>query len=230
MGGKGKGKGKGGKQGKAYTNGTTAETEMGGSPVKADDEMQVVVNITKADVKALLGPKGKMRKLRQDSNVSTFRVNDGDEPTVVIKGKEDNVRSAQEMLLKTCSIGEAPPAVGSPQEPEAETTPVPSEGEKGESSALTGLVGPTVITQMIKKAVALPHFTQYYAPIAGTAVGVPTGVVIGAIVGLPAALFTFGLSIPVCATAGAVVGGGAGAFGGRKVAVCMETYAKSVEA
>merc|ERR1712061_321860 len=34
---------------------------------------------------------------------------------------------------------------------------------------------------------------------------------VGAAVGVPAALFTFGLSIPVCATVGAVVGGGTGA-------------------
>merc|ERR1712083_860634 len=37
------------------------------------------------------------------------------------------------------------------------------------------------------------------------------GGAIGAGVGLPAALFTLGLSIPVCATVGAVVGGGTGA-------------------
>merc|ERR1712087_388300 len=37
------------------------------------------------------------------------------------------------------------------------------------------------------------------------------GGAVGAAVGVPAALFTFGLSIPVCATVGAVVGGGTGA-------------------
>merc|ERR1712051_712405 len=37
------------------------------------------------------------------------------------------------------------------------------------------------------------------------------GGAVGAAVGVPAALFTFGLSIPACATVGAVVGGGTGA-------------------
>merc|ERR1711915_474228 len=40
--------------------------------------------------------------------------------------------------------------------------------------------------------------------------GLVAGGAIGAAVGVPAALFTFGLSIPVCATVGAVVGGGTG--------------------
>lgn len=197
---------------------------------KADDELQVVQKISKADVKTLLGPKGRIRKLRQDSNVTVLKVIDGDEPNVVIKGKEENVRAAKEMLLKVCSLDDAAPAVVSPQEPEAETTPVPSEGEKGESSALTGVIGTTMAMQMMKKAIAIPYFKQYYAPIGGAAVGISSGVVIGALVGLPAALFTFGLSIPVCATSGAVIGGAGGAFGGRKVAQGMEDYVKSVEA
>merc|ERR1712241_767000 len=37
------------------------------------------------------------------------------------------------------------------------------------------------------------------------------GGVVGAAIGVPAALFTFGLSIPVCATVGAAIGGGTGA-------------------
>merc|ERR1712125_120504 len=44
----------------------------------------------------------------------------------------------------------------------------------------------------------------------GGGVGLVGGGAIGAAVGVPAALFTFGLSIPVCATVGAVVGGGTG--------------------
>merc|ERR1712060_644828 len=46
---------------------------------------------------------------------------------------------------------------------------------------------------------------------AGGATGLVAGGAVGAAVGVPAALFTFGLSIPVCATVGAVVGGGTGA-------------------
>merc|ERR1719436_862379 len=46
---------------------------------------------------------------------------------------------------------------------------------------------------------------------AGGGVGLVCGGAIGAAVGVPAALFTFGLSIPVSATVGAVVGGGTGA-------------------
>merc|ERR1712050_219252 len=45
----------------------------------------------------------------------------------------------------------------------------------------------------------------------GGGTGLVAGGVIGAGVGLPAALFTFGLSIPFCSTVGAVVGGGTGA-------------------
>merc|ERR1712110_231774 len=45
----------------------------------------------------------------------------------------------------------------------------------------------------------------------GGGTGVMAGGAIGAAVGLPAALFTFGLSIPFCGTVGAVVGGGTGA-------------------
>merc|ERR1712061_876859 len=45
----------------------------------------------------------------------------------------------------------------------------------------------------------------------GGGVGLVGGGTIGAAVGVPAALFTFGMSIPVCATVGAVVGGGTGA-------------------
>merc|ERR1712003_193278 len=46
------------------------------------------------------------------------------------------------------------------------------------------------------------------------------GGVVGAAVGLPAALFTFGLSIPVCAVVGATVGGTTGAtVGGTTGAV-----------
>merc|ERR1712232_297164 len=43
------------------------------------------------------------------------------------------------------------------------------------------------------------------------ATGAVGGGVVGAAVGVPAALFTFGLSIPVCATIGAAIGGGTGA-------------------
>jgi len=50
---------------------------------------------------------------------------------------------------------------------------------------------------------------------AGGAAGVMTGGIIGAAVGVIPALFTFGLSIPVCAVVGATVGGGTGvAVGG----------------
>lgn len=87
----------------------------------------------------------------------------------------------------------------------------------------------STLTQMIKKASSSPYFCKYYGPVAGAAVGVPTGAVVGALVGLPAALFTFGLSIPVCAGAGALVGGAGGAFGGRKVAQGIESYAKTLE-
>merc|ERR1712176_1532921 len=46
------------------------------------------------------------------------------------------------------------------------------------------------------------------------------GGVVGAAVGLPAAIFTFGLSIPVCAVVGAAVGGTTGAtVGGTTGAV-----------
>merc|ERR1712241_1491881 len=45
----------------------------------------------------------------------------------------------------------------------------------------------------------------------GGGTGLVAGGVVGAAVGVPAAFFTFGLSIPVCATLGAVVGGGTGA-------------------
>merc|ERR1712190_264584 len=41
--------------------------------------------------------------------------------------------------------------------------------------------------------------------------GLVGGGAVGAAVGVPAAIFTFGLSIPFCATVGAVVGGGTGA-------------------
>lgn len=230
----GKGKGKGSKKGKGGSNfaggkGSDYEKQVDDvQAAKADDELQVVEKITQADVKALLGPKGKLRKLRQDSNVSTFKVVDGDDPYVLIKGKAPNVRSAKEMLAKACASDEAP-QVGSPREPEAEATPVPSEGEKGESSALTGVMSTSTLTQMIKKASSSPYFCKYYGPVAGAAVGVPTGAVVGALVGLPAALFTFGLSIPVCAGAGALVGGAGGAFGGRKVAQGIESYAKTLE-
>merc|ERR1711920_672874 len=43
---------------------------------------------------------------------------------------------------------------------------------------------------------------------AGGATGLVAGGAVGAAVGVPAAIFTFGLSIPFCATVGAVVGGG----------------------
>merc|ERR1711957_757091 len=46
---------------------------------------------------------------------------------------------------------------------------------------------------------------------AGGTVGVAVGGVVGAAVGIVPALFTFGLSIPVCAAVGAAVGGGTGA-------------------
>merc|ERR1712203_249538 len=45
----------------------------------------------------------------------------------------------------------------------------------------------------------------------GGGVGLVGGGAVGAAVGVPAAIFTFGLSIPFCATVGAVVGGGTGA-------------------
>merc|ERR1712039_909640 len=46
---------------------------------------------------------------------------------------------------------------------------------------------------------------------AGGATGLVAGGAVGAAVGVPAALFTFGLSIPFCSTVGAVIGGGTGA-------------------
>merc|ERR1711874_360013 len=41
--------------------------------------------------------------------------------------------------------------------------------------------------------------------------GAMGGIVVGAVAGMPAALLTFGLSIPICSAIGAVVGGGTGA-------------------
>jgi hypothetical protein len=55
------------------------------------------------------------------------------------------------------------------------------------------------------------------APVASAIGGMSTGAVVGALVGLPAALVTFGLSIPVCATTGGAVGGCTGFYAGRKV-------------
>jgi hypothetical protein len=55
------------------------------------------------------------------------------------------------------------------------------------------------------------------APVASAIGGMSTGAVVGAVVGLPAALVTFGLSIPVCASTGAAVGGATGFYAGRKV-------------
>merc|ERR1711920_326332 len=46
---------------------------------------------------------------------------------------------------------------------------------------------------------------------AGGVTGLVAGGAVGAAVGVPAALFTLGLSIPFCATVGAVIGGGTGA-------------------
>merc|ERR1711870_215573 len=44
----------------------------------------------------------------------------------------------------------------------------------------------------------------------GGGAGLVGGGAIGAAVGVPAALFTFGMSVPLCATVGAVVGGSTG--------------------
>merc|ERR1712071_491117 len=49
---------------------------------------------------------------------------------------------------------------------------------------------------------------------AGGGAGVLTGGAVGALVGVVPAIFTFGLSIPVCAVIGATLGGGAGATAG----------------
>merc|ERR1712070_1298751 len=49
---------------------------------------------------------------------------------------------------------------------------------------------------------------------AGGGAGVLTGGAVGALVGVVPALFTFGLSIPVCAVIGGAIGGGAGATAG----------------
>lgn len=85
--------------------------------------------------------------------------------------------------------------------------------------------------QQIQAKISEPQFKKTSAAAAGGAVvggttGAGTGTVvggtIGAAVGLPAAIFTFGLSIPVCAVigggvgccTGATVGGTAGAVGG----------------
>jgi hypothetical protein len=53
--------------------------------------------------------------------------------------------------------------------------------------------------------------------VAGGGAGCVAGGAIGAAVGVPAALFTFGLSIPVCAVIGAGVGTSAGSTGGAVV-------------
>lgn len=45
----------------------------------------------------------------------------------------------------------------------------------------------------------------------GTCTGAVTGAAVGSVCGLPMAIFTFGLSIPICAAAGTVVGAGTGA-------------------
>merc|ERR1712125_251203 len=70
---------------------------------------------------------------------------------------------------------------------------------------------------------------------AGGAIGLATGVVAGGVVGIVPALFTFGLSIPVCAfvgggaglCVGTAVGGTTGAVGGG--AVGYGTYSKRAE-
>merc|ERR1712070_910541 len=49
---------------------------------------------------------------------------------------------------------------------------------------------------------------------AGGGAGVLTGGAVGALVGVVPAIFTFGLSIPVCAVIGGAIGGGAGATAG----------------
>merc|ERR1740130_2034026 len=72
--------------------------------------------------------------------------------------------------------------------------------------------------------------------VAGAVVGGTTtgafGTVAGAAVGLPLALFTFGLSIPVCAVAGlwvgTNVGGSAGAVGGGAVGYGGFTHRKAI--
>jgi len=74
------------------------------------------------------------------------------------------------------------------------------------------------------------------AALAGAVVGGTTtgafGTVAGAAVGLPLALFTFGLSIPVCAVAGlcvgTTVGGSAGALGGGAVGYGGFTHRKAI--
>jgi len=75
------------------------------------------------------------------------------------------------------------------------------------------------------------------APVGG-AVGACTGTVAGGIVGLVPALFTFGLSIPVCAVigggmglcAGTATGGCAGVVGGSTIGFGGYTYRKEVSA
>jgi len=54
------------------------------------------------------------------------------------------------------------------------------------------------------------------------------GAALGGVVGIPFALFTFGLSIPVTATLGAVVGGTAGCATGGTVGFTAFTWRKEI--
>jgi hypothetical protein len=169
----------------------------------------------------------------------------GSTPYVVIKGTIETVYTARDKITAAISA-----EIDDPDEPERTPEPSTLQAQKallawlasqsrmgGEklrdtivplSSAkpkeLLGSLrcrlaskGGTVVTQPGKTT----EIIGKAAPVASALGGMSTGAVVGAVVGLPAALVTFGLSIPVCAATGAGVGGATGFYAGRKVEAAL---------
>merc|ERR1712136_193009 len=102
-------------------------------------------------------------------------------------------------------------------------SPVPSDSEEDRNDCLS-LPQPTAVDLLMDAAGKLHNYLPDTndPQVRASAVGAGTGAVVGGAVGIVPALFTFGLSIPVCATiggsiglcSGTAVGSSVGAIGG----------------
>lgn len=217
----------------------------------AAGDVEERLTIPQGCVGKVIGQRGKMIKTVQATAKASVQIIEtpGEDPVVLLRGTATAVADAKQIILPLVgadldstvasftSVDSS--AAGSParETPNGRDSPPPkkasrerrspkkdSNGASNDSVAAADAADNTLAdaARVVRSAVAHP----YAVPVAtagGGAAGGLTGLGVGALVGVPAAFFTFGLSIPFCAAGGGLFGSVAGCMTGHITARVVQT-------
>lgn len=217
--------------GTSPTNVRTAAPVSAPAPAPAPpQEVEDSMVIDKDHVKFLIGPQGKTVQQIRKSTKAQVTVSEAPAGSkygkVTMKGTPAQVSDARTRITQVLATAETPvddkaKEAKTPEKPVVKQEPEPEKTPSEEGKAMAERKA------KLKTFLASPTCSKLAMGVGGVSGG-STGALVGTAVGLPAALFTFGLSIPVCAGVGGMVGGAVGVASGKVVGLGLTKVAQKL--